>query len=223
MSDKRDVNWATIEVDYRAGIKPLRILAEEHGITHGAINKRAKRDGWTRDLAKKIKAAADAKVSKAVVSKQVSADTKVTEKLTVEANAEAVAQVRLAHRADIRKGRDLVAKLWDELTGVTDQPDLIEAMTLALAQSDNDPAEREKALRQALARVTSIPGRVGAIKGLAEAMKNLVALEREAWGIDDNKPEKEKEPMSPEEMEAALRDVRALRAQNAAPLKAVTA
>lgn len=43
-------DWEAIELDYRAGIKTLRQIAEENGITHGAINKRAKRDGWERDL-----------------------------------------------------------------------------------------------------------------------------------------------------------------------------
>ncbi len=42
-------DWERIALDYRAGIKTLRQIAEEHGITHGAINKRAKRDGWERD------------------------------------------------------------------------------------------------------------------------------------------------------------------------------
>jgi len=43
-------DWERIELDYRAGIKTLRQIADEHGITHGAVNKRAKRDGWERDL-----------------------------------------------------------------------------------------------------------------------------------------------------------------------------
>lgn len=47
---KPAADWERIELDYRAGIKTLRQIAEEHGITHGAINKRAKRDGWERDL-----------------------------------------------------------------------------------------------------------------------------------------------------------------------------
>jgi hypothetical protein len=49
-------DWIQIEVDYRAGIKTLRQIADEHSISHVAINKRAKRDGWTRDIAAKIQA-----------------------------------------------------------------------------------------------------------------------------------------------------------------------
>lgn len=55
---KPQPDWKAIELDYRAGIKTLREIADAHGITHGAINKRAKRDGWTRDLKAKIQAKA---------------------------------------------------------------------------------------------------------------------------------------------------------------------
>ena len=51
-TNKPAPDWEKIEADYRAGIKTLRQIAGEHGVTHGAINKRAKRDGWSRaDLA----------------------------------------------------------------------------------------------------------------------------------------------------------------------------
>ena len=70
-------DWERIELDYRAGVKTLRQIADEHGITHGAINKRAKRDGWERDLSDKIQRKPDALVSKAAVSTEVSKAAKV--------------------------------------------------------------------------------------------------------------------------------------------------
>ena len=47
---KSGADWERIELDYRAGVKSLREIASEHGITEGAIRKRARRDGWERDL-----------------------------------------------------------------------------------------------------------------------------------------------------------------------------
>ena len=108
-------DWIRIEADYRAGIKPLRLIATEHGITHGAINKRAKRDDWTRSLAAKIKAKADALVSRAAVSTEVSAAKMVTEKQVVEANANQAAGVVLAERVDIARYRGLANSLLEEL------------------------------------------------------------------------------------------------------------
>lgn len=65
-------DWEAIESAYRAGLLSIREIASQHGITHGAINKRAKRDGWERDLSSKIKNKADSLVSKKEVSTQVS-------------------------------------------------------------------------------------------------------------------------------------------------------
>ena len=45
---KAPPDWERIEFDYRVGLKTLRQIAGENGISHGAINKRAKRDGWER-------------------------------------------------------------------------------------------------------------------------------------------------------------------------------
>jgi len=56
MQEKKKIDWDRIEVDYRAGIKTLRDIAAEHSISHGAITKRCKRDGWVRDLTAKIQA-----------------------------------------------------------------------------------------------------------------------------------------------------------------------
>lgn len=53
MADKKVIDWEAIELDYMAGIKTLRVIAEEHGISHVAINKRAKRDEWVRGVSPK--------------------------------------------------------------------------------------------------------------------------------------------------------------------------
>lgn len=42
-------DWVAIEGAYRSGHGSLREIAGEHGLTEGAIRKRAKRGGWLRD------------------------------------------------------------------------------------------------------------------------------------------------------------------------------
>ncbi len=101
-------DWERIELDYRAGVKTLRQIAGEHGTTHTSIGKRAKRDGWERDLAAKIQAKADVLVSKSAVSKQVSTETKVSERQVVEANAMAINDMRLAVIRPVRQDQSEV-------------------------------------------------------------------------------------------------------------------
>lgn len=82
MADKKPpIDWERIELQFRAGVLSIREIASGHGITHGAINKRAKRDGWLRDLSAKIKAKAEDLVSRELVSKQVSTEREVTERV----------------------------------------------------------------------------------------------------------------------------------------------
>lgn len=176
-------DWERIELDYRAGIKTLRQLADEHGITHGAINKRAKRDGWERDLSEKINAKADALVSKALVSNEVSKEARIAEKQVVDANAQAVAEVRLAHRKDIHRARKLTNALLDELERQTDPDTLAMLNELGdmLRAPDNNGVDKLNDLYQ---KVISLPERSRTMKTLAESLQKLVDMERVAFGMD---------------------------------------
>ena len=54
MAEKQERNstdWELVERDYRAGIKTLRQIGDERGISHTAIQKKAKRSGWARGKA----------------------------------------------------------------------------------------------------------------------------------------------------------------------------
>ena len=176
-------DWECIELDYRAGIKTLRQIADEHGITHGAINKRAKRDGWERDLAKKIQAKADALVSKALVSSEVSKESKIAERQVVDANAQAVADVRLAHRRDIYRARKLTNALLSELEQQTDEATLTLLQELGdlLRSEDENGQDKRNDLYQ---RVISLPERSKTMKVLADSLRVMVDMERTAFGMD---------------------------------------
>lgn len=115
MTERKPIDWESIERDYRAGLLSVREIASANGCTHGAINKRAKRDNWDRDLKAKIKARADALVSKREVSAQVSTIGADTERQIVESNALAIVAVRMNHRTDIRSASTLVAGIMGDL------------------------------------------------------------------------------------------------------------
>lgn len=177
-------DWEAIEADYRAGIKTLRQIAEENGITHVAINKRAKRDGWVRDLSAKIQAKADDLVTKALVTKSVTTETKVAERQLIEANAQAVADVRLAHRKDIHRARRLTNALLSELEGQTDPETLAALQELGELMRREDDRGQDK-LNDLYHKVISLGERSKTMKTLAESLQKLVDMERTAFGMDN--------------------------------------
>ena len=170
-------------MQYRAGIRSLRDIGAEFGVSDVAIIKRAKRDEWTRDLKAKIQAKAEAKVSAAMVSTEVSALTKVAERQIVEANASKIADVQLAHRKDIQRKRSIVARLMDELEAQVGPENAALLADLGDMMRSPDDAGQDK-LNDLYRKVISLPGRAKTAKTLAETLRITVDMERQAFGMD---------------------------------------
>jgi hypothetical protein len=179
---RKKIDWESVAKHYRAGIRSLRDIGGEFGISEGAIRKRAKKEGWPRDLSEQIKAKADDKVRIALVR---SGTQGAAEQEIVEVNAQLQADIILSHRTDIPKKRELVAKLFAEVEGLTDGPKLVEMMTLALQQGDNDK------LADVARKVASLPSRIKGTSELITAYKTMIGLERQVFGIDDSGDQEE--------------------------------
>lgn len=179
----KKADWERIETDYRAGVKSLREIAGEHGISEGAIRKRAKRDGWTRDLADKIQQRAEDLVRTQAVRTEVRSEQRATERQVIEANAEAVAKVKVAHRGDISRARAIVNGLLDELQEMvgSDNAALLQELGFLLRSEDENGKDRLNDLYQ---QIISLPGRSKAMKDLTASLQSLVAMERTAYGMD---------------------------------------
>lgn len=179
----KKADWERIEIDYRAGVKSLREIAGEHGISEGAIRKRAKRDGWTRDLADKIQQRAEDLVRTQAVRTEVRSEQRATERQVIEANAEAVANVKMAHRSDISRARAIVNGLLDELQEMvgSDNATLLQELGFLLRSEDENGKDRLNDLYQ---QIISLPGRSKAMKDLTASLQSLVAIERTAYGMD---------------------------------------
>ena len=174
-------DWEAIETAYRAGVMSLREIASQHGISEGAIRKRAKRDDWSRDLAAKVKERADDLVRKAEVRKQVRTETALSERVLIEATAEVVAAVRMEHRGDIRRAREITNALFDELGAECADVDSLRKLGELMLSPDENGRDK---LNEIYHSIISMPERVKAVKALSEALKNLIGLERQAYGID---------------------------------------
>lgn len=180
-------DWEAIESAYRAGVMSIREIASQYEITHQAISKRAKKEGWERDLKAKVKARAENLVAKREVASLVATEKAISERQLIEANAEVIANVRMEHRGDIRRARELTNNLFDELSAeCADVPALRKLGELMFSPDDNG---RDK-LNEIYHSIISLPERVKSAKSLSETFKNLVGLERQAYGLDDVQPNK---------------------------------
>ncbi|EHN8900153.1 hypothetical protein F6T96_002339 [Enterobacter hormaechei] len=180
-------DWEAIESAYRAGVMSLREIASQHGISEGAIRKRAKRDEWSRDLNAKVKERADDLVRKAEVRKQVRSETVLSERVLIEATAEVIANVRMEHRGDIRRARTLANALFDELEAECADVEALRKLGELMLDPDDNGRDRLNELYHA---IISMPERVKSMKALSETLKNLIGLERQAYSMDEGEKDK---------------------------------
>jgi hypothetical protein len=178
MEKKRD--WEAIEADWRAGVKTKQQMSIEHGVSRAAMDKRFAKLGIERDLRGKIQAKAEALVTQAEVTAQVTGATTATEAAIIEVNATVLAGVRLAHRTDIARFRRLCLAMLEELEAETAGGELFQQLGEMLRQEDDNGQDRRNDVYR---KVISSASRIDSLKKLSETLKHLIGLEREAYGI----------------------------------------
>lgn len=190
MAARKRVDYDRIEAGWRAGLlSPHQLAAqytEETGepVSHAAIIKHFKKQGTPRDLSAKIKAKSDAMVTAAMVTEKVTPETIKRDRDIVDSGAEALTTVRLAQRKDIQRARGITMRLLEELEYQTgaDNVCLLEQLGDLLRSEDDKGQDKLNDLYQ---KIISLPGRAKTMKDLGESLRVLVALERQAFGLDD--------------------------------------
>src|SRR5450631_155074 len=119
MVEKKDVDWDLIEKDYRSGIKSLRNIGSEFGVSDMLIRRKAKQEHWIRNLKEKIIDRAD----EIVFSNGVRDKIRIAEYDTVESKAAQIACVLLSERADIIKLSGIAEKYELELEDYQEDPE----------------------------------------------------------------------------------------------------
>jgi hypothetical protein len=179
----RDIDWQAVERDYRTGAFTTRELGRKHGCSHVAVGKHARNGAWTQDLRGAVRAATSAKLISATefVPSYQRGDGSYQHGARGRGSDKAVI---IAHRSDIREARDVALGLLDELRRSAMSAADKDRLAQLLVGADADPgdaAEARKLVYKALATST----RIGAIKGLVEALTKLQTAERKAFGLDD--------------------------------------
>jgi hypothetical protein len=192
---KPPVDWEAVERDYRTGHFTDRELGARYGVSHTAIQKRAKKAGWQKDLAGAVRAATQAKlaehevskvassaVAKAVARQVATAIPATTE--VVAALAEVRSSVEIRHREDLRSIRDVALAMLAELQQTSEHADTLDQIAEMLGGSGDEKPDENK-LRQALNRAISLPSRITGVKALADTITKLIDAERVTFRLDD--------------------------------------
>lgn len=188
MAAPKKVDYEAIEPGWRAGIKSPTQLATEYteatgvACSRSAIIKHFTKLGIQRDLSAKVQAKADAMVAEAMVTGLVSTVTTLKDAEIIEAAAADVATVRISHRRDITRFRALVLKLLAECEAEAADPSLFAELGEILRSPDDNGTDK---LNDAYMKAISLSQRIKGVKELADTLKTLVGLEREAYGITE--------------------------------------
>ena len=179
MPRKSNYDWEKIEAEFRAGQLSITAIAREYGLTDAAIHKRAKRDGWKRDLSEKVRR----KVREQAVRLEVGSSN-ASEAEVIEIAAQRGVQVLREHRNDIGRGRKLVEAMFSELEDQTDNRKLL----AELVDSQLEDVGANEQAKRAAQKAISLPGRAGTLRDLTQSLQRLVILERQAFNLDDERP-----------------------------------
>ena len=149
----RAKDWAYAQIQYETTDRPIKDIGIEIGVTDMAVIDRASRYRWTRGKDKEG-------INQAAQLILAERDEKKQRLEVIErVNVEMQAKVLSEHRKDISRARSITNTLFTELK-------------TALVTSEDD--EEDGIPLHAKAKI---------LKSLTESLKNLVLLERQAFGI----------------------------------------
>lgn len=187
---RKNIDWDLVEREYRTNTYSDAELSRRHGCSRTAIQKRAEKGNWKRDLR--------TAVSQATAAKLLQEDAKVAAKVaevagcnaggeegcnqlgsqlddsaTVDMASDTRAEVVKTHRKDINRLRAIEAKILEELGG--------NPTKLYITQYQGGIVEKEVGI--------PVTDRAAALNNLANVQHKRIQLERQAFNIDDAPPE----------------------------------
>lgn len=170
---KPATDWEAIEREYRGGQLSEAEIARQHGVSRTAIQKRAKKRGWSRDLTDRVRTEIAARMVAEGLHEARGA-------ATIELAAARGVAVLTGQRGRIGRATEAVAKLLEELHDTTDHlPDIEDAIHEETA-GDHDGKRRSRMLA-----AVALPSRSSVVHNLTQALKTLIALERQAYNLGD--------------------------------------
>lgn len=167
MGRRSDIDWEQVERLYIAGQLTIRQIADECNINAASLTRKAKKEGWQRDLSAEIEARTKAKIAAIDVAELVEQSAREsahksaqTIKSAIESASDVAAGVELRHRAGLR----LDAERADRVEAIFDEH-------MSAAESVRDVSTLAQAL-----------------KTLVEARARIRDQERTIYKLDKDRP-----------------------------------
>lgn len=162
--NRKQIDWEAIEREYRADQLSVREIGRKFDVTDGAIRKRAKKEGWERELGEQVRRA----VREKLVRRSVRTPNADPKRAVDEASDVGVAVIE-CHRRDIQSLARLEAELLRELA---DNP-----TKLYITQYQGEIVEKEVGI--------AVTERASALQALAGVQHKRIQLERQAYNLDE--------------------------------------
>ena len=177
------VNWLQIERQYKSGVLSIREIAREHNVPESNVRLKAKENGWRRDLTKEVQQRTRAKLIESLAQPD-STDAALknlkdsTDEEILEQAAKTQVTVVREHQRTLGQGHKLTLRMLDELDATTSLRGELSDLIVAKVDVKN---------QKAIMRAVSLGGRAAVMRDLAQAARTWVTLERQAFGIADDK------------------------------------
>lgn len=189
-------DWEAVERDYRTGRYSLSELSAMHGPAKSSIDKRAKRDGWEKDLSGPVRQRTREKVIRSTLSDEALEALEGDDAGIVEEAASLNAAVVKGHRKQLSAWREILDKYTTRLTAQ------LEADKLEVIDKSGDKQEIDVPLDY-----------IGkSLNAGTQALDRVVRMERDSYGLDDEPDEPEIRRASTEELNTKLERLLAKRA-----------
>lgn len=187
------VNWAGVELHYRAGKRSLENIGEEFGVSKGRISQVAKKQGWDRDLQPKIDQRAQAKIARDAAEELAKREAlndpgkqavvRLGEAAVIEANATIVASADRLNREDIDLGLGTSRAQLVEVAELS-RPEFKDMLELMAEEFDmSTPSKLDKA-NELYRYIISLPGRVKMSKDIAASFAVYIPMQRKVLKLD---------------------------------------
>lgn len=184
----RQIPWAAIEPVYRAGERSITSIAEEFGVAESTITRKARREAWNRAAGNSAEIVAE-RGERPVLqlvsgARAPSAPASALEKIAArvgELDTGTQSDIVQIQRQDMRRARALVMALMQELEQQTEHIDLLRDLSEVMSDPDEKGRDKRSELLQ---KLISHANRTSTMKTLVDSLRLLVALEREAYGMD---------------------------------------